>query len=88
MEDYPESVISAVERECCYQEEEIAETLEVILNETQELRDACREWLVVHDRCIYCGSKLQVVRGREYHSEVDAYESYCEKYCPICDLGG
>lgn len=88
MEDYPESVISAVERECCYQEEEIAETLEVILNETQELRDACREWLVTHDRCIYCGSKLQVVRGREYHPEVDAYEPYCEKYCPICDLGG
>lgn len=88
MEEYPESVISAVERECCYQEEEIAETLEVILNETQELRDACRKWLVEHDRCIYCGSKLQVVRGREYHPEVDAYEPYCEKYCPICDLGG
>ena len=88
MEDYPESVISAVERGCCYQEEEIAETLEVILNETQELRDACREWLVEHDRCIYCGSKLQVVRGKEYHPEVDAYEPYCEKYCPICDLGG
>ena len=88
MEDYPESVISAVERECYYQEEEIAETLEVILNETQELRDACRKWLVEHDRCIYCGSKLQVVRGKEYHPEVDAYEPYCEKYCPICDLGG
>ena len=88
MEDYPESVISAVERECCYQEEEIAETLEAILNETQELRDACRKWLVEHDRCIYCGSKLQVVRGREYHPEVDAYEPYCEKYCPNCDLGG
>ena len=88
MEDYPESVISAVERECCYQEEEVAETLEVILNETQELRDACRKWLAEHDRCIYCGSKLQVVRGREYHPEVDAYEPYCEKYCPICDLGG
>ena len=51
MEDYPESVISAVEREHCCQEDEIAETLEVILNETQELRDACREWLVAHDRC-------------------------------------
>lgn len=88
MEDYPESVISAVEREHCYQEEEIAETLEVILNETQELRDACRKWLVEHDRCIYCGGKLQVVRGKEYHPEVDAYEPYCEKYCPICDLGG
>ena len=88
MEDYPESVISAVERECCYQEDEIAETLEAILNETQELRDACRKWLVEHDRCIYCGSKLQVVRGKEYHPEVDAYEPYCEKYCPICDLGG
>lgn len=88
MEDYPESIINAGEREHYYQEEKIAETLEVILNETQELRDACREWLVVHDRCIYCGSKLQVVRGREYHSEVDAYEPYCEKYCPTCDLGG
>lgn len=88
MEDYPESVISAVEREHCYQEEDIAEALEVILNETQELRDACRKWLVAHDRCIYCGSKLQVVRGKEYHPEVDAYEPYCEKHCPICDLGG
>jgi hypothetical protein len=88
MEDYPESVINAVEREHYYQEEEIAETLEAILNEMQELRDACRKWLVEHDRCIYCGSKLQVVRGKEYHPEVDAYEPYCEKYCQICDLGG
>ena len=88
MEDYPESVINAVEREHYYQEEEIAETLEAILNETQELSDACRKWLVEHDRCIYCGSKLQVVCGKEYHPEVDAYEPYCEKYCPICDLGG
>lgn len=88
MEDYPESVISAVEQECYYQEDEIAETLEAILNGTQELRDACRKWLVAHDRCIYCGSKLQVVRGKEYHPEVDAYEPHCEKYCPICDLGG
>ena len=88
MENYPESVINAVKRECCYQEEEVVETLEAILNETQELRDACRKWLVAHDRCIYCGSKLQVIRGKEYHPEVDAYEPYCEKYCPICDLGG
>lgn len=88
MENYPESVINAVEREHCYQEDDIAETLKVIPDETQELRDACREWLVAHDRCIYCGSKLQVARGKEYHSEVDAYEPFCEKYCPICDLGG
>lgn len=88
MEDYPESVINAVEHECGYQEEDVVNTFVVILNETQELVDACREWLVAHDRCIYCGSKLQVVRGREYHPEVDAYEPYCEKYCPICDLGG
>jgi uncharacterized protein with PIN domain len=88
MEDYPESVISAIYEQCSDNKDEIAETLKVILNETQELRDACREWLIAHDRCIYCGSKLQVVRGKEYHSEVDAYEPYCEKYCPICDLGG
>ena len=88
MEDYSESVISAIYEQCADNEDEIAKTLEAILNETQELRDACRKWLVEHDRCVYCGSKLQVVRGREYHSEVDAYEPYCEKYCPICDLGG
>jgi len=88
MQDYPESIINEVERECCYQEDDVAESLEAILNETRELTDACREWLVAHDRCIYCGSKLYTMRGREYHSEVDAYEPYCEKYCPICDLGG
>ena len=88
MEDYPESVISAIYEQSADNKDEIAKTLEAILNETQELRDACRKWLVEHDRCIYCGSKLQVVRGREYHPEVDAYEPYCEKYCPICDLGG
>ena len=88
MEDYPESVISAIYEQRDDNKDEIAKTLEAILNEKQELRDACREWLVEHDRCIYCGSKLQAVRGREYHPEVDAYEPYCEKYCPICDLGG
>lgn len=88
MEDYTERVIKSIERECCYREEGIANTLVDIVGESNELVSACRKWLVDHDRCIYCGSKLQVIRGREYHSEVDAYESYCEKYCPICDLGG
>lgn len=88
MEDYTECVVHAIERECCYQEESIADTLVDIVGESRELVGACRAWLVDHDRCIYCSSKLQVIRGREYHSEVDAYEPYCEKYCPICDLGG
>ena len=55
MEDYPESVISAIYEQCADNKDEIAKTLEAILNETQELRDACRKWLVEHDRCIYCG---------------------------------
>lgn len=88
MEDYTERVIKSIERECCHQEESIADTLADIVGESRELVGACKKWLVDHDRCIYCGSKLQVIRGREYHSEVDAYEPHCEKYCPICDSGG
>lgn len=88
MGDYSESVISAIYEQCADNKDEIAKILAAISNDPQELTRACRKWLVDHDRCIYCGSKLQVIRGREYHSEVDAYEPYCEKYCPICDLGG
>jgi len=88
MQDYPNNIISAVERELCYQEDDIAETLSYMANEYGILDRACRRWLDEHDRCERCGAKLEVQRGREYHSEVDAYEPYCEKYCPICDLGG
>lgn len=69
-------------------DESIAAEIACIADSTDEMGRAARKWLNEHDRCIYCGAKLAIYRGREYHSEVDAYEPFCEKYCPNCDLGG
>lgn len=81
MQDYPFRNISG-------DDDAIAVEIARIADGTDEMGRAARKWLNEHDRCIYCGSKLQVARGKEYHPEVDAYEPYCEKYCPICELGG
>lgn len=81
MQDYPSGNIID-------DNDAIAAVIACVADSTNEIGRAARQWLNEHDRCIYCGTKLATYRGREYHSEVDAYESYCEKYCPNCDLGG
>lgn len=88
MKDYPENVISAVVNDRDGDVDEVALVLADISTKHYELMCACRKWLDEHDRCDRCGQKLEVHRGKEYHPEVDAYEPYCEKYCPNCDLGG
>ena len=88
MEDYPEVVINAVVNDCDGDVDEVAPILANISTKPYELVRSCRKWLDKHNHCERCGGELAMMRGREYHSEVDAYEPYCEKYCPICDLGG
>lgn len=88
MGDYPENIIDAVLNDCDGCVDETALALADIATRPYELTRSCRKWLSNHGYCEKCGNELAVMHSREYHSEVDAYEPYCEKYCPICDLGG
>lgn len=42
------------------------------------LDDACR--------CRKCGQVMELHHGKEWHDEVQGYESYVEAYCPHCDI--
>ncbi len=42
------------------------------------LDDACR--------CRKCGQVMSMHHGKEWHDEVQDYESYVEAYCPHCDI--
>ena len=42
------------------------------------LDDACR--------CRKCGQVMLLHHGKEWHDEVQDYESYVEAYCPHCDI--
>lgn len=81
MEDYPVENISG-------DDDAIAAEIACIADSTNAMGRAARRWLNENDRCIYCGTRLAIHHGKEYHSEVGAYEPYCEKYCPNCDSGG
>ena len=39
-------------------------------------------------RCMRCGQPLEVMYYKEYHSEVNAYETLSDIYCPNCDIIG
>ena len=36
--------------------------------------------------CSECGAKLITISYREYHPEVDAYETLYDIACPVCDF--
>lgn len=38
-------------------------------------------------RCPNCGNIMKSIPYKEYHSEVDAYETLYDIYCPYCDIG-
>ena len=60
-------------------------------NDTEVLID-CLRYLGENDEvyqmgyCPDCGTKLISVSYREYHSEVDAYETIYDITCPNCDF--
>lgn len=42
-------------------------------------------WFDEHYRCCGCGAKLIIKPRKEYHDEVDSYETLYDIYCPHCD---
>lgn len=43
------------------------------------------QWLYDHDRCCVCGQKLRQVKYKEWHPEVQEFEVFNAKMCPMCD---
>lgn len=52
--------------------------------DNSHIRCLIEEILVNMDRCFGCGAKLEFVRLEEWHSEVNASETFLESYCPNC----
>lgn len=57
------------------------------VNDVKVLKIAANQKLSDIGRCTECGTMLQTQTYKEYHSEVDSYETLHEIYCPKCDRG-
>ena len=49
------------------------------------MKEACAKMLGDLGYCLECGSELQSYHYKEYHEEVDAYETMFATLCPCCD---
>lgn len=38
------------------------------------------------DRCIDCGTKLEICYYKEWHPEIGVFENLADIYCPHCDI--
>ena len=56
-------------------------------SDIKALKMAATIQLAEMNRCANCGTMLQTQTYKEYHSEVDSYETLHEIYCPKCDRG-
>lgn len=71
---------------------EILEALEEFYKNDEEVLIDCLRYLEEDDEvfqrgyCPNCGTELIAISYREYHPEVDAYETLYETVCPECDF--
>lgn len=84
MNDMLYEIIEAIESYYNNDEDMIADCMLCLLYGTNRV-DAW-QWLVNHDRCEYCGSKLKQRAYKEPHTEIGngVYETLYEWYCPKC----
>ena len=50
-----------------------------------KMQEGCMKVLTDLNYCVTCGNKLQSYHYKEYHEEVDAYETMFSLLCPLCD---
>lgn len=82
MQFSPYDFIELIKEKCSNEEEyvdcllDLKATVDVVSDELDRM-----------GRCRNCGTKLEIMTYREYHSEVDAFEPMSDIYCPECDIG-
>ena len=85
-------VIEAIETHFDDQPDIIVDCMLFLMNSTARIEDVHRieQWFNEHDRCEWCGRKLEVMAYKEHHLECGpgVYETLYEPYCPVCDKIG
>ena len=51
----------------------------------EDMQDAIVDFFNAENVCLECGSEMEYYEYKEYHSEVEAYETMSTYLCPICD---
>ena len=51
----------------------------------EDMQDAIVDFFNTENICMVCGSEMEYYEYKEYHSEVEAYETMSAYLCPICD---
>lgn len=82
-------VIEAVETHFCDEPDIMVDCMLYLMNANARVEDIHRieRWFDEHGLCPKCGTKIKYQQVKEYHSEVDAYETLYEPYCPHCNRG-
>lgn len=85
MDNMSYEIIEAIEAYYKNDEDMIADCMLWLLYGTD--RANVWQWLVDHDRCDVCGSKLKQRAYKEPHNEIGngVYETLYEWYCPECE---
>lgn len=90
MQFSPYDFIELIKEKCSNEEEYVDCLLDILHLNAFDLKatvDAASDELDRMGRCKNCGTKLEIMTYREYHSEVDAFEPMSDIYCPECDMG-
>lgn len=79
-------VIEAIETHFCDEPDIMVDCMLYLMNANARVEDVHRieRWFDEHGLCPKCGTKIKYQQVKEYHSEVDAYETLYEPYCPHC----
>lgn len=91
MSNYPKmlpEVIEAIETHFCDEKDVMADCMLYLFNATSREEDVAQltEWFEDNQRCLHCGTELQIDRHYEIHPEFDNYktEKISAMYCPEC----
>lgn len=73
-EDYPD-----LETDCML-------FLKMLSTNYERATDSVLDWFIENERCMTCGSALEIYTYKEPHPELDEhpYEEMTELYCPEC----
>lgn len=91
MNNYPKmlpEVIEAIETHFCDEKDVMADCMLYLFNATSREEDVAQltKWFEDNQRCLHCGTELQIDRHHEIHPEFDNYktEEISAMYCPEC----
>lgn len=90
MENMSEEIIEAISNYFEGDEDTISDCMLYLSNLTQhsicQITNKAMEKLDEMNRCVNCGTPLEIIHYKEYHLEINTVEQMAEIYCPYCDI--